>query len=74
MQGIVYCGQKNHKMEVKSMIYHVSASAAPGGDGSESRPFRTIQAAADLALPGDEVLVAPGIYREWVNVMNTAVG
>ena len=52
------------------MIYHVSASAAPGGDGSEGRPFAAIQPAADLALPGDTVLVQPGIYREWVDPKN----
>ncbi len=52
------------------MIYHVSASAAPGGDGSEGRPFSAIQQAADLALPGDTVLVQPGIYREWVDPKN----
>lgn len=52
------------------MIYHVSASAAPGGDGSESRPFAAIQQAADLALPGDTVLVQPGVYREWVDPKN----
>ena len=49
------------------MIYHVSASAPAGGDGSAARPFRRIQQAADLALPGDEVLVQPGVYREWVD-------
>ncbi len=49
------------------MLYHVNASAVPGGDGSSLKPFRTIQQAAELALPGDEVLVAPGIYREWVD-------
>jgi hypothetical protein len=52
------------------MIYHVNAGAAAGGDGSSARPFRTIQQAADLALPGDEVLVAPGVYREWVDPRN----
>ena len=29
------------------MIYHVSASAAPGGDGSEGRPFAAIRQAAE---------------------------
>ena len=52
------------------MIYHVSASAPAGGDGSREKPFRRIQQAADLALPGDEVLVQPGVYREWVDPKN----
>ena len=35
-------------------------------DGSESRPFRTINRAAALARPGDTVVVHGGEYREWV--------
>ena len=49
------------------MIYHVSCQAVPGGDGSESRPFTRIQEAADLAAAGDEILVYPGTYREYVD-------
>ena len=48
------------------MKYYVDAAAAGGGDGSRENPFRTIQEAADLAKAGDEVLVAPGVYREQV--------
>jgi len=48
------------------MKYYVDAGAADGGDGSEKNPFRTIQRAADSAVAGDEVIVAPGIYRESV--------
>ena len=49
------------------MIYHVSANAPRGGDGSANAPFQTIQAAADIARPGDEVRVQPGLYREYVD-------
>ena len=52
------------------MIYYVNCNAAPNGDGSKHRPFRYIQQAASRALPGDEVLVAPGIYREDVDPVN----
>ena len=38
--------------------------------GGVERPFKTINAAAKLAVAGDEVLVAPGIYREYVNPVN----
>ena len=48
------------------MKYYVDAKAVSFGDGSEKHPFRTIQQAADRALPGDEVIVMPGIYREQV--------
>ena len=52
------------------MIYHVDASARRAGNGSEDAPFKTISAAAAVARPGDEVLVAPGIYREYVDPKN----
>ena len=52
------------------MIYYVDASSFRDGDGTESRPFKHIQDAAKLALPGDEVLVKPGIYREHVAPKN----
>ena len=49
------------------MQIYVSADAGRNGDGSKQRPFRHIQDAAACALPGDEVIVAPGIYREYVD-------
>ena len=35
--------------------------------GSQIDPYKTIQAAADIARPGDCILVYPGIYRERVS-------
>ncbi len=49
------------------MKYYVNANAAKDGSGSSESPFKRISEAAKLALPGDEVLVAPGIYREYVD-------
>lgn len=49
------------------MTIYVNEKADKGGDGSQAHPFRTIQEAADLAAAGDEVLVYPGIYREFVH-------
>ncbi len=46
--------------------WYVSKNAPEGGNGSEEQPFQNIQDAADLAEAGDQVLVFPGIYREWV--------
>ena len=48
------------------MIYYVSA-ASRSGDGRIDSPFPTIQQAADIAMPGDEVIVLPGVYREAVD-------
>ncbi len=49
------------------MKYYVSAAAKYMGDGTQENPFSTIQAAAQIARAGDEIIVAPGIYREAVN-------
>lgn len=49
------------------MKIYVNVNAGHDGNGTEERPFRHINDAAKVAKPGDEVLVAPGIYREYVN-------
>ena len=49
---------------------YVDINAPAGGDGSANHPFMHINDAAQVALPGDEVLVAPGIYREYVDPRN----
>lgn len=48
------------------MVIYVDGSRRSSGDGSKEYPFRTISAAAKIAGPGDEVLVAPGVYKETV--------
>ena len=49
------------------MVIYVNANAPREGDGSKERPFKHINEAAQAARPGDEVLVAPGVYREYVD-------
>ena len=49
------------------MIYYVNAAAARDGNGSKETPFRYINDAAKIAVAGDEIVVAPGVYREYVN-------
>ncbi|MBR6380291.1 MAG: right-handed parallel beta-helix repeat-containing protein [Lachnospiraceae bacterium] len=46
--------------------YYVSAAASRDGDGSKEMPFLRIQDAANVAVAGDEILVLPGVYREYV--------
>ena len=49
------------------MTIYVDANAAFDGNGTKSRPYKRINEAAKVAAAGDEILVAPGIYRENVN-------
>ena len=49
------------------MKFYVNVNAPREGNGSKETPFRHINDAARVAQPGDEVLVAPGIYRECVS-------
>ena len=49
------------------MKIYVNGKAGHDGNGTEQMPFRHINDAAKIAQPGDEVLVAPGIYREYVD-------
>ena len=46
--------------------YHVSPRGRDSDPGSASRPFRTIQKAADVMGPGDTCTIRAGVYRETV--------
>jgi alpha-N-arabinofuranosidase len=47
--------------------FHVSTSGSDNNDGSASKPFKTISAAARVAQPGDVITVHAGVYRERIN-------
>jgi hypothetical protein len=47
--------------------YHISVTGSDINDGSQAKPFRTINFAAQLAQPGDFITVHSGTYREWIN-------
>lgn len=49
------------------MIYYVAGNASAKGCGTKEQPFQTISQAARIAESGDTVIVAPGVYREYVN-------
>jgi hypothetical protein len=59
--------QPNQLQFTPARVLYVDADAAPGGDGSATSPFQSIQAGLNLATPGTQVLVADGIYHEEVN-------
>ncbi|MEI8113961.1 MAG: right-handed parallel beta-helix repeat-containing protein [Bacteroidia bacterium] len=50
--------------------YHVSVKGNNNNEGSASKPFKTINFAAQLAQPGDMITVHAGTYREWINPLN----
>ncbi len=50
---------------VSATTWYVDAGAAPGGDGSSwEKAFQGIQEAADTAIDGDTIIVAPGCYSK----------
>jgi len=52
-----------------AITYYVSPNGNDGSLGTTSdKPFRTIQFAANKVVPGDAVLIAPGIYNELVTI------
>lgn len=55
------------------MKYYVAVTGKRNGNGSKENPFCKIGDAADIALPGDEIVVAPGVYREYVDPKNGGV-
>lgn len=52
------------KKAVHGKTYFVAVIGNDANNGSASHPFRTISAAAAVAMPGDVITVHGGIYRE----------
>lgn len=46
----------------RGTVYYVSPAGSDSNPGSERRPFRTIQRAADEVRPGDTVIAEDGVY------------
>ena len=56
---------------MNKMDIYVDINAKADGDGSRAKPFRNINEAAAIAGPGDTIRVAPGVYREKVDPLNS---
>ncbi len=52
------------------MTIYVDAKTSRIGNGTKEYPFKKISEAAKVAAAGDEVIVAPGTYREYVDPKN----
>ncbi len=59
---IVLLGFLSQSLSAKE--YHVSVNGSDKNDGSASKPYMTISAAAVVAQPGDVITVHEGTYRE----------
>ncbi|MFW6389787.1 MAG: right-handed parallel beta-helix repeat-containing protein [Halanaerobiales bacterium] len=53
--------------------YHVAKNGSDSGKGTQKDPFLTINRAASVAAPGDNIIVHEGIYREWVKPVNSGL-
>ena len=52
-----------------SKTYYVDGqakNAEDSGPGTKERPFKTINHAAQVLKPGERVMIAAGVYREFV--------
>jgi alpha-N-arabinofuranosidase len=59
---------QKHSQQVNSPEeYHVAKNGSDKNTGTKEKPFLTIQAAADLAQPGNIITVHEGTYRERIN-------
>ncbi len=52
---------------VSAKEYHVARQGSDAHHGTVTRPFRTIAAAARVAMPGDVITVHAGTYRERID-------
>ena len=63
---LMLCGTSAYADE-----YHVAKTGSDRNEGTSESPFLTISKAAAVAKAGDVVTVHSGVYREWVNPLNS---
>lgn len=72
MVAMIRKGNMIRKVEMSMMLLGMASVTAGAATLEVGRGFeyRTIQAAADVARAGDEVVIHAGTYREWVKPIN----
>jgi len=53
-------------IHLQAKEYHVAMTGNDSNDGTSARPFKTIAAAANVAMPGDMITIHAGVYREQI--------
>ena len=69
--GLCWAGLAGTAGQARAAVYVVDSAAPAAADtnpGSEEKPLRTVQRAADAAKPGDTVYVMAGRYNERIKV------
>ncbi|MFP4016295.1 MAG: right-handed parallel beta-helix repeat-containing protein [Halanaerobiales bacterium] len=66
--------EMEQEYEKEIHVDNQNPEASDSNDGSESRPFITINAAAEVAVPGTRVLIHGGTYRETVRPARGGTG
>ncbi len=54
-------------LNIQASAKEIWVSAGASGNGTEASPYGTIQQAANVAQPGDTVMIKPGVYYEQVD-------
>ena len=62
--------QAGFVLEDPGTCFYVDDDAQAGGNGTQARPFRTIQQGLMATSYGDTVRLAPGMYRESVELIS----
>ena len=57
-------GRGIYRTAAPTFKIYVDSNAAAGGDGSQARPFQTVEEAANAAGPGAFIYIEAGIYNE----------
>lgn len=62
-----------HFQSLRGTLYVDSASGDPSADGTPERPIPGIQDAIEVATEGATIIVAPGVYRENINLLGKKI-
>ena len=62
-----------HVKEKSSFNLFVAKNGKDSNPGTEEKPFLTIQKAADVAKPGDHILIKEGVYKEFVTIKKSGL-